>query len=256
MDNQIIKEDFIINWKRTFLAPLKKWWIMLVCAIVGAVGGFFAGLIMETPTYRSQAVYMVNFDVSGSLNDISAQLTLSQRVIYTCVEIAGQNTYYKKVLDEVNDGMPEDQRLEMEDIEGALTFSQSSRSSVPVIYINAITSDKELSKRIIDGVTATFASYMNDMFSLGDTVIGFRIANEPQIADKPEAKMSKKMIALATGVALAAVAYLILCIIELTDVKIKDVEDLKNKYNAPIIGTVYNFTEMELQKEEEYKYAD
>ncbi len=256
MDNQIIKEDFIINWKRTFLAPLKKWWIMLLCAIVGAVGGFFAGLIMETPTYRSQAVYMVNFDVGSSLNDISAQLSLSQRVINTCVEIASQNTYYKKVLDEVNDGMPEDQRLEIEEIEGALTFSPSSRSSVAIIYINAITEDKELSYRIIKGVTETFADYMNEMFSFGNTVIGFRITNEPQIAEKPEAKMSKKMIALVAGVALAAVAYLVLCIIELADIKIKEVEDLKNKYNAPIIGTVYNFTEMELQKEEEYKYAN
>lgn len=256
MDNQIIKEDFVINWKRTFLAPLKRWWIIVLCAIVGAVGGFVAGLLMEKPMYRSQAVYMVNFDVNGSLNDISAQLTLSSRVINTCVEIAAQNTYYQKVLDEVNEGMPEDQLLVLDDVASALTFSPSSKSTVALIYINAVTEDKELSKRIIDGVTATFAVYMNNQFSLGSTTIGFRAANEPKIAEKPEEQMSKKTIAMVVGVALVAVAYLTLCVVELTDVKIKDVDDLKNKYNAPIIGTVYNFTEMELQREEEYKYAE
>ena len=97
---------------------------------------------------------------------------------------------------------------------------------------------------------------MNGMFSLGETKIGFKLSNTPEVADRPEEQTSKKTMALAAGAALAAAAYLILCVVELVDVKIKDVDDLKNKYNAPVLGTVYNFTEMELQSEEEYKYAN
>ena len=257
MNNQIIKDDFIINWKRVFVAPLKMWWIMLICAIIGAIGGFCAGLLMENPMYRSRAVYMVNFSISGdSLNAIASQLTVSSMVMNTCVEIAKQNTYYKKVLEQVNDGMPEDQCLQYDQIVEVLTVSASNKSSVALVYIDAITEDKELSKRIIDGVTDTFADYMNGMFSLGDAKIGFRLSNSPEVADKPEEQTSKKTMALAVGAALAAAAYLILCVVEIVDVKIKDVDDLKNKYNAPVLGTVYNFTEMELQSEEEYKYAN
>ena len=256
MNNQIIKEDFIINWKRVFVEPLKMWWIMLICAIVGAVAGFCVGLFMENPLYRSQSVYMINFDETGSLNAISAQMGLSSRVLNTCIEIAKQNTYYQIVLDEVNDGMPEDQLLEIEEVAGALTFSPAAKSSVSLIYIDATTGDKELSKRIIDGVTATFADYMNKIFSFGDTKIDFRPVNKPEIADRPIEQTSKKTMALAVGAGLAAAAYLILCVVELVDVKIKDVDDLKNKYNAPVLGTVYNFTEMELQSKEEYKYAN
>lgn len=256
MDNQIIKEDFIINWKRTLIAPLKLWWVMAICAIIGAVSGFCVGLLMENPMYRSQAVYMVNFDYNNSMSEISTQLSLSSRVINTCIEIAKQNIYYQKVLDEVNEGMPEDQLLSYDVIVGSLAFSPAVKSSVALIYINAVTGDKELSKRIIDGVTATFAEYMNEMFSLGDTEIGFKPVNEPKLAERPVEQTSKKTMALAVGAGLAVAAYLILCVVELLDVKIKDVDDLKNKYNAPIIGTVYNFTEMELQREEEYRYAN
>ena len=226
MNNQIIKEDFIVNWKRVFIEPLKMWWIMLICAIVGAVAGFCVGLLMENPLYRSQAVYMVNFDVGGgSLSDISSQIGVGSLVMNTCVEIAKQNTYYQKVLDEVNDGMPEDQRLEYDQIVNTLDFRTSGKSSVAVIYINATTGDKELSKRIIDGVTATFADYMNEMFSLRETKIGFRPVNKPEMADKPIDQTSKKTMALAVGAGLAAAAYLILCVVELVDVKIKDVDD-------------------------------
>lgn len=257
MNNQIIKDDFIINWKRVFVEPLKMWWIMLICAIIGAVAGFCVGLFMENPMYRSQAVYMVNFPVvGGSVNELVSQMGASAMVMNTCVEIAKQNTYYKKVLEEVNDGMPEDQYLEYDQIVEALYIRTSGSSSVALIYIDATTGDKELSKRIIDGVSATFADYMNEMFSLKETKIGFKPVNEPKIADRPEEQKSKKTMALAVGAGLAAAAYLILCVVELADVKIKDVDDLKNKYNAPVLGTVYNFTEMELQSEEEYKYAN
>ncbi len=262
MENKIIKEEFVINWKRTFLAPLKMWWVMLICAIVGVAGGALGGYLTEETKYQTSAVYMVNFDSTGALTDIATQMNLSSRVLTNCVVVARQNLYRDYIINNsnINAGYEEGDPgyIEADALESLITYSKSSTSSGTMVFAYATTESEEESKRLIAAVEETFAVFMNEQFAFGDgqTEIRFKCVNIPEKSTIEIEKLSWKKIALIAGAVLAVASYLIMCVIELVDVKIKDVEDLKNKYNAPIIGTVYNFTDMELKKQEEYKYGN
>lgn len=266
MQSKIIKDEFVINWKRTFAAPFRRWWVMLICAIIGAVGGFCAGLIMSKPVYSSGATYLVSFESRDSLTDISSQLVLSSRILYNCEVVAKQNAYFMELEEAVNNGIDEDspQYLTRKYLTSVVSVSRSS-SSGTFLYVTVSAEEAEKTKKIMDVITApgelqtvgtekkmvypkgSFVGYMTEKFVYGtSTTVGFSLINVPEIPEKPEGTISKKLVALVGGIAAGAVAYLVMCLVELITKQVKEVDDLNNKYNAPVLGVLYNFENSEL----------
>ncbi len=262
MQSKIIKEEFAINWKRTFIAPFRRWWIMLICAFMGGVLGFCAGLIANKPLYVCEAKYLVSFESRDSLSDISSQLSLASRLLYNCEVIANQNKYLYQLEEEVNKGVDEKspQYLSSDYIKGALSITRSSTSGT-FMYVTVTTEDPKISKKIIDVISAeaevtesgkvypkgSFAGYMTKEFTFGtSTSVGFSLINIPEEPETPVAKISKKTFAFIGAVAAGAVSYLFMCFLELVTKKIKEVDDINNRYNAPVLGVLYNFESSEL----------
>ncbi len=265
MQSRIIKDEFVINWKRTFIAPLAKWWIMLICAIVGAVGGFCAGLIMSKPVYASEATYLVSFESRDNLNDIGGQLSLSTSLLYNCRVVANQNAYFIELEEVLNKGIDKDspQYLTREYLQSIVVTTKASSGTF--LYVTVGAEEAEKTKKIMEVITApgelqeigtetkmvypkgSFVGYMSRMFTFGtNTTVGFSLINVPEIPEKPEGTFSKKVFALVGAAAGGVVAYLVMCLYELIDKKIKSVDDLDNKYNAPVLGVLYNFESSEL----------
>ncbi|MBQ9104387.1 MAG: hypothetical protein IJY57_04835 [Clostridia bacterium] len=265
MQSKIIKDEFVINWKRTFLAPLKKWWIMLICAIIGAVGGFCAGLIMSKPVYGCSATYLVSFESRDSLGDIGAQLGLSSSLLYNCQVVANQNSYFFELEEVINQGIDQEspQYLTREYLQSVVTTTKAASGTF--LYVTVRAEEAEKTKKILDVVTApgelqtvgaekkmvypkgSVVGYMSKMFTFGtNTTVGFSLINIPEVPEKPEGTVSKKMLALIGGAAAGVVAYLVMCLVELITKQVKEVDDLNNKYNAPVLGVLYNFENSEL----------
>ena len=265
MQSKIIKDEFVINWKRTFLAPFKRLWIIIVCAIIGAAAGIGGSILLSKPVYVCNAVYLVSFDNGGALDDILGQLNLSKSLLYNCETVAKQNVYRNTLEEELNKGVEKtsENYLNDEFLIGAISYSRSS-SSGTFLYVNVQTEDPKLSKKIMDVITAegelqmvdgkevmvypngSFIGYMTEAFTFRNTSVEFKLVNEPELPEKPTSQLSKKLYGLIGAVAAAMVTYLVLCVIELSDKKIKEVEDITGKYNAPVLGVLYNFESSEL----------
>jgi capsular polysaccharide biosynthesis protein len=221
---------------------------------------------MSEPLYVSKATYLVSFDSRDSLGDISSQLSLASRLLYNCQIVAQQNACFLEIEEEVNKGIEKDspQYLSKDYLYSVVSISRSSTSGT-FLYVTVSAEDAEKTKKIMDVITApgelqtvgtetvmvypkgSFVGYMTKAFTFGTkTTLNFSLINIPEIPEKPTGTVSKKMLALVGAAAGGVVAYLVMCLYELIDKKIKSVDDLDNKYNAPVLGVLYNFESSEL----------
>lgn len=244
MENEIIKKEYALNWKRILLSPFKKWVILVVGLVVGALIGVFGGMFFLGTSYQADATYMVTFrTTSSSLNDIYSQYNLASKMLYNCQEISKQNKYLDMVAKEYNKTLEgsEKGQITKEMLAKCMSISRSA-SGGTLLMISVKTGKEETSTKIIEAVNATYKDYIESLFpqdNAGNSMIELQLVNTPEAVYV--AKMSKQVLAFLGGFAGAVLCYVAICFIELGDSKITSATDIVNRYNAPILGSVYNF---------------
>lgn len=244
MENEIIKKEYALNWKRILISPFRKWAVLIVGLVVGALIGVFGGMIFLGTSYQAEATYMVTFKTtSSSLNDIYSQWNLASKMLYNCQEISKQNKYLDMVAKKYNETVTggEKEQITKEMLAKCVSISRSA-SGGTLLMITVKTGKEEMSTKIIEAVNATYKDYIESLFpqdSAGNSMIELQLVNTPEAVYV--AKLPKKVLAILGGFAGAVLCYVVLCFVELGDSKITSATDIVNRYNAPILGSVYSF---------------
>lgn len=88
----------VLSLNRIFGAMLKRWWIILIATIVGAVAMFAYTYYLVTPTYTTKAKLGVNYvEMSEYQNAV-----MGQSVAKECAEILVSNVTLEKAAEELN----------------------------------------------------------------------------------------------------------------------------------------------------------
>lgn len=201
-----------------------KW--LVVCTLLGVLVMFVVSKLILTPQYRSEvSLYVTNTDSANNLNvnDINA----SQKLIDTYIVILQQDEVMAQVANEVALTMP----CTYNQVTKAI--SMSAQSNTWVLQVEAETDDPELSAAICNAVAKVAPEVLTEVVGAG-TAKAIGTAKAATTPSSPNVWMNSAV----GGVIGLVLSIVILLLRSLLDNTIKSEEDLKERYDVPILGEI------------------
>lgn len=227
-----MKEE--INLVKIFEIILKLWWVVLIFAIIGSLIAFSISTFLITPMYTSTAkVYVSGSErVEGSgvsINDIN----VSQRLVSTYIEILCGNEFLAVVADAYNEKYDDTVEVTARKIKANIVMDSANETEILKIDYKATSPEKaqNLLEVLLDNAQAEITRVMS-----GCKVSVVDNAVRPTSPSSPNIRQNT-FIGLFLGIVLGVV---VIFMRELFDTRIKDDEDLKTRYNIPVLGIIPN----------------
>lgn len=230
-----------INLKELALALLQKWWLIVACAVVGAVIAFVYTSQFVTPLYQAEIMVYVNNTRQPTTSGItSSDLATSQKLVDTYVNILKSD----RVLDKVAESL--DNKVNSAQIRGLITAA--SVNETEVFRVRVIHSHPEQAQAIANAIADIAPAEIENIVDGSSTKIIDR-AKLPTAPVSPN-KTRNTAVGLAGGV---VVAVMIVVLSVLLDVRIQDEEDLAQISNAPVLG---NIPDLAAEYKDGYRYGN
>ncbi len=221
-----------VDLQELLRACLRRWWMILLCAVAAGVAVYFYTMFFVTPQYRTGASFYVNnSQQSGESQKISsADLATSQRLVLTYVNIIKSDTVLEKVIAEA------DLKMTPGQIRGMMTAESMDETEMFKVQISH--ADPYVATRVANAI-ATVAPAEIANILVGSTT---KVVDRAKVPTSPYTPNRARNAALgAAAGAAAAVIYIVL--MALMDVRIKSEDDLAAISSAPVLGMIPDFFE-------------
>ena len=214
-------------------AVLKKLWLIILGAVIGAL--VFQGVVRLTikPTYLSSFTAFINnqTQTDAQKNSVnSADLQASRELVRTYSRILTSNNVLVASAEFINLDMSYEQ------LSGCV--STQVEDNTQVIRVNVITTDATLSYKLAQAIANTAPTYMAQIVE-GSSM---KIVDAPR---PPKGKYGPNYFtASLIGFLVGAVLTLIYVLVKyFKDESIKSEGDLEGRYKLPVIGVIPNLNE-------------
>ena len=221
---------------------LGYWWAILASAVVLAVLAFGYTRFAVTPLYRSSVtIYVNNINVPGQQIEMvtGSNLATAQKLVSTYVNIIKSDTVLKEVIKATN------MEAEPRDIRKMMSAQQVEETEMFQVFISH---PNPRTAAYIANAIANVAPKRIAGFVEGSSA---KIVDYASVAKKPYTPSYKKNITLGFLMG-ALLACIVLTLRYLFDMRIKTEEDLKQYFNAPVLGVIPSF---EQKRKNGYGYA-
>ncbi len=220
-----------IDLQEILRACLRKWWLILLCAVVAGVATYLYTVFFVTPLYRTGASFYVNNSQQSESQKISSSdLATSQRLVLTYVNIIKSDMVLEKVIAEA------DLKMTPGQIRGMMTAQSMDETEMFKVQISH--RDPYLATRVANAI-ATVAPAEIANILVGSTT---KVVDRAKVPTAPYTPNRSRNAALGAVVGAAlAVAYVVLTV--LLDVRVKSEEDLAAICSVPVLGMVPDFFE-------------
>lgn len=223
------------NLKREYTLPevfsvlMKHFWVIVLCAIIGASGAFLISTYIIDEQYTaSVSMYVApnrgKVDIVTSLSD----LYYAQQVAQTYVEILKTNSFMESVASASGLSYSVSDLEQMVEIEVV--------KDTEIIQVRA-TSTNPLDSLGIANVISLLAPQKISDIQDADSMKVVDKATLPKAPVSPNVKINT-IIGFFLG---GALTIIIIFIRDMLDQRIKDEDDIVKFYNIPILGTVPRF---------------
>lgn len=240
------------NVQKILFALIKRWKLLLIFAVIGGLLGYVYTSNFTTLTYSSSVTFLasavdLNQEIGDDSSSSSTQNTSSEyvrtsntskmnyamRMLPTYIKIMQTNEFNEKVAKNLNKRL--NSNYSAGTIKGSISIEDVKDTAIFVV--NVVTADPNLSYEIARQLETSVPEMMEETNS------GLLKADVKDKAVKSGAAGSlgygkKCAIGFLSGAVIAA-AYVILR--SLLDVRIKAEEELIEKYNIPVLGTIPSF---------------
>lgn len=223
MENKAFEEE--LDLTRLFYALIKRVWLILIVAVVGACGaaGYTHFRIAPTYTSTSSMVVLTKETTLTSLADLQlgSQLTkdytvliTSRPVLETVIDNLGIEMSYKTLKQQISIQNPEDTRI---------------------LYISVTTNDAKQAKAIVDELASVSALFIGDTLEITPP----KIIEEGEVAAvKTGPNLTKNTILGFLGGMVLICAIII--VLELLNDSIRTEEDVEKYLGIPVLAVVPN----------------
>lgn len=238
------------NVKKIFTALLKKWKILIVFLLIGAIAAYVYTSNFTTSTYTSSIEFLAYVEDSNQeLNDSSAasstassseqrisetsKMNYAMKMLDTYIEIFSTNEFNQFVADEIN--RTHGTTITAEQIKNAIKISDVTNTAMFLFDIT--TTDADLSYNI---ALALETCVPKSMENTNKGLVRASVEDKPLKASdavKPS-YLKNCLLGAVIGFILAA-AYVILR--DLLDVRIRTEEELTEIYKIPVLGSIPAF---------------
>lgn len=235
-----------IDLQEMLFSYLHHWWVVVICVVAMAGMMLAYTKLCVTPLYQASVTIYVNNSVNTADNETiaNADLTVSQKLVNTYVNIIKSDTVLRKVAEEKN--LP----YSASDIRSMISAAQVDDTEIFKVYVN--NADPQMAAKIADAI-ADVAPDEIKYFVNGSSTKIVDYAKVPGVPFTPDYGRNTLIGGLIGFV--VAVAYL--TIRYLMDVHINDSEDLERMFDYPILGQIPDIVQVRNRTRGAYaKYAE
>jgi capsular exopolysaccharide synthesis family protein len=204
---------------------MKRMVLIILCTLVGVGSSFIANSYIIRPSYTASVQMYVNPDDDTSSSNNINELYYVQKVVNTYINFLQTKSFYRQVLNESGYSYTEKELKKMTGIHSVNDteiFEISVTAYDPVVAFRIV----ETMQRIVPDVIKEIKT--SARISVVDPVVVPTLPSGPNVLlNTALGGMVGLMISIITAF-----------LIELLDVKVKDQEELADKYHYPILGAI------------------
>ena len=223
-----------INIQDIISEALGKWWLILISVIVcGAIFFTYSKYFIPERFTSNGTVYVDNKAqeiVSSETENNTANLydlTTAEMLVDTYIEILSSNGFFELIKNNI------DTEYEAKQMRGMVDYSRVEETGVIHISVTAL-SPEEANK--ICSAILKYANYQIMTIMEVGSVRTIDNASMPEHHSYPN-NTGNTLLGMIFG---GVIALIIIFLIKYFDVRIKTVEDVENKYDLVVLGTIPN----------------
>jgi len=241
------------NVQKILFAVLRRWKLLVVFALIGVLLGYFYTSHFTTLTYTSNVKFLAYaVDANDDLGEISqtassssksadyvrtsntSKMNYAMKMLPTYVEIMKTNEFMTKVTNALN--KKQNSNYSVGTIKNSIKVELVEETAI--FTISVTTTNAELSYNIAQQLETSVPQMMKQTNS---SLVHASVQDKAVKAASAGSLGYPKKCAIGAiiGIVIAA-AYVILR--TLFDVRIKSSDELSDKYNIPVLGSIPNFS--------------
>ena len=215
----------IINMILTF------WWLIVILAVLVGGGTYAYSKLTSVERYKSEATLYINTQTEQKTDDVNINAIVgAQDLMPTYIEILSSKPFLETISDDV------DNKYDYSEIYSMVTYSDKIDTNI--LGVSVVALDAHDAFLIAESISHNAPNEIRRVFEGGSVKL---INNaEESVAPLASGSLKKGIVGFIAGAALAA---LIIFLINLFDTRVKNSEELTNKYGLPILGEVPNLHE-------------
>jgi capsular polysaccharide biosynthesis protein len=235
------------NVQKILLTLIRKWKVLLIAMIIGGLLGYFYTAHFTTLTYTSSVEFLAyavdsqqEFTDSTSTTSSDAvrtsntsKMNYAMKMLDTYIEIMNTNEFDNKVAKDLNKRINANHSAST--IRNSMTITAVEDTAM--FKISVTTTSPDLSYEIATQLETTVPEMMK---TTNNGLV------QASVEDKAIKAASAGSLGYTKKVAIGAIAGLILAgayivLRNLLDIRVKTEEELIEKYNIPVLGSIPNF---------------
>lgn len=231
------------NVQKVLMLLLKRWKLLVIFGFIGIMLAYVYTANFTTLTYVSTVQFLsYAVDTQQEFSDSSMQsqassntskMNYAMKMMDTYIALFETNEFNQKVADDLNESL--NTNYSAATVKGATTIE--SISNTAFFKFTVTTNDADLSYQIAHQLESTVVDVMK---STNNGLVEASVEDKalrPSSSESP-GYVKKCAVGFIIGAVLAA-AYLILR--DLLDVRIKSSDELSERYEIPVLGTIPEF---------------
>ncbi|MGN1328234.1 MAG: YveK family protein [Eubacterium sp.] len=231
------------NVQKILTLLLKKWKTLIIFALIGTFVAYFFTANFTTLTYASSVEFLAYAvdkdqelsDSSSSQQQVSntSKMNYAMKMMATYIELFQTNEFNQKVADALNENLSTNYSASM--IKNATKIE--SVADTALFKMTVTTTDADLSYQIAHQLEETVPKVMK---TTNNGLVGASVEDTALKATTSQSLgyPKKCLIGFLAGLVLAAAYYILK---DLIDVRIKTSEELTDRYDIPVLGTIPEF---------------
>lgn len=211
----------------------KRWWLVVICTILcGAIFFTYSSMFIPERFTSVGSVYVDNkADVilSEAENNTANlyDLTTAEMLVDTYIELFSSNGFYELIKEK------EDLEYSVKDLRAMTSYSRVEETGV--IYISVVASTAKEAQRICSAVLKYANLHIKNIMEVGSVKIIDK-ASLPESRSYPSVTKNT-FLGMILGI---LISFGIIFAINYFDVHVRTVEDIENKYDLVVLGTIPN----------------
>lgn len=208
------------------------WWLIAIMGIIIGGGTYAYTKITAIPEYKSEGTLYVNTVKEQTTEDVNAVgIQNAAELLPTYIEVLTSTPFMEQIADDI------DNKYSIESLTEMITYTAVEETNL--IDIEVVTTDSHDAYLISKSILRNAPAKVQQIFEGGSV----KVIEYPKESDDAEddSAFKRGIIGFIAG---AAVAMLIIFLINLFDTRVKSSEELTARYGLPILGEVPNLVDL------------
>ncbi len=213
-----------INVKELLEYIKEKIWIIGIALVLSITASVIYTQAIKKPIYKSSTTYVL---ISDSSKDgiTTNEVTLNEKLIATYKEIIKSRNILEKVINQLN--------LEETPQQLAKTITVEQVSTSSMIKITVSNKDPEIAKKIAETIGNEFSKEVEALYKISN----LGLVDKALVPTSASNESNKKEMIMINGGSLM-VSLMIILLMFYLDNTVKDQEQVQEKTNLPVLGSV------------------